>query len=133
VLGQQPPATLDLLLREGLDLCAHRLDAWITSLATRRLDAERESYAGGEQGAVHGQALDRRARAPPEARHWSRPTIVNQVPPARTRCPTPRQLFDETERLLQLDNGGLERSRIRRARGDLVPVEKRLKFGGLFD
>ncbi|MGH9373448.1 MAG: hypothetical protein ACRD15_18150, partial [Vicinamibacterales bacterium] len=33
----------DALLRETLDLASHRLDAWITSLATRRLDALRRS------------------------------------------------------------------------------------------
>ena len=32
-------ATLDRLLRETLDLASHRLDAWITSFATRRLEA----------------------------------------------------------------------------------------------
>lgn len=30
----------ELLLREALDLCSHRLDAWITSLATKRLLGE---------------------------------------------------------------------------------------------
>jgi hypothetical protein len=34
-------ATLEQLLHETLDLASHRLDAWITSLATRRLEALR--------------------------------------------------------------------------------------------
>lgn len=36
-LGKLPETVRDLLLRETLDLCSHRLDAWITSLATKRL------------------------------------------------------------------------------------------------
>ncbi len=35
--GAFPKAARELLLRETLDLCSHRLDAWITSLATKRL------------------------------------------------------------------------------------------------
>ncbi|HYR07505.1 MAG TPA: hypothetical protein VEQ60_07045, partial [Longimicrobium sp.] len=38
---------LDLLFRETLDLCTHRLDAWITSLATERLHALRAARPGG--------------------------------------------------------------------------------------
>ncbi len=34
-------ATLESLLRETLDLASHRIDAWITSLATRRLETIR--------------------------------------------------------------------------------------------
>jgi hypothetical protein len=34
---------LEVLLRETLDLASHRLDAWITSLATRRLEALRRA------------------------------------------------------------------------------------------
>jgi hypothetical protein len=40
-------ARLDALLRETLDLASHRLDAWMTSLATRRLDALRRSKRNG--------------------------------------------------------------------------------------
>jgi hypothetical protein len=39
---------LDRALRETLDLCSHRLDAWYTSLASRRLDALRQQ-AGNER------------------------------------------------------------------------------------
>lgn len=43
--GAEPAAT-ERAVRETLDLASHRLDAWATSLATRRLDGMRE--AGGE-------------------------------------------------------------------------------------
>jgi len=36
-LGQLPDAELERLFSETLDLCSHRLDAWITSLFTARL------------------------------------------------------------------------------------------------
>ena len=38
---------LDRLLREALDLCHSRLDAWLTSLATKRLHAMREALPTG--------------------------------------------------------------------------------------
>jgi hypothetical protein len=46
------PETLSQLLRGTLDLCAYRLDAWITSMATKRLHAMRQTnptgvYLGG--------------------------------------------------------------------------------------
>lgn len=42
-LAQAPPERLPQLALELLDVCSHRLDAWITSLATRRLLAARET------------------------------------------------------------------------------------------
>ena len=41
VVPNVSPFDLDGLLRDVLDLCTHRLDAWITSLATQRLEALR--------------------------------------------------------------------------------------------
>jgi hypothetical protein len=46
-LAGRPSAVLDRLLTESLDLATHRLDAWITSLATRRLLAMRAAGATG--------------------------------------------------------------------------------------
>jgi hypothetical protein len=48
-LAKLPTAELDRLLRETLDLHSHRLDAWITSYATYRLD-EMRAAPGGETG-----------------------------------------------------------------------------------
>ena len=42
-LKDQSAGELQIAFRTTLDLSAHRLDAWITSLATRRLDAMRDS------------------------------------------------------------------------------------------
>jgi len=42
-LAVLPTAELDRLTAETLDTCAYRIDAWVTSLATRRLQALRDS------------------------------------------------------------------------------------------
>jgi hypothetical protein len=47
VLTDQTAEALDRNLRLVLDSASHRLDAWITSLATRRLDALRENAPTG--------------------------------------------------------------------------------------
>lgn len=47
-LSQLPSATLQRLLRESLDLCAYRLDAWITSCVTQRLTEMRDQQKGGK-------------------------------------------------------------------------------------
>jgi hypothetical protein len=51
-LQDLPVADLERMFTESLDLCSHRLDAWITALATRRLrqnngDRNDENYVGG--------------------------------------------------------------------------------------
>jgi hypothetical protein len=45
-LAALPTGELDRLLTETLDTCSHRLDAWVTALATSRLTAQRESTQG---------------------------------------------------------------------------------------
>lgn len=51
-LGAAAPAVLEQVTAETLDLCSHRIDSWVTSLATRQLEALRtrgtgELYLGG--------------------------------------------------------------------------------------
>ncbi|MBK9035474.1 MAG: hypothetical protein IPL61_30160 [Myxococcales bacterium] len=46
-LAEVPTAELARLLVETLDTCSHRLDAWLTSLATRRLAAMRATQGQG--------------------------------------------------------------------------------------
>ena len=50
-LGTLPAAELGRLAAETLDCCSHRLDAWLTSLATRRLARVRETVSGSYVGA----------------------------------------------------------------------------------
>ncbi len=52
-LAQLPTAELDRLLTETLDVCSHRLDAWVTALATARLMSQRA--AGQPPVAGNGQ------------------------------------------------------------------------------
>ena len=53
-LAQLPTAELDRLLTETLDVCSHRLDAWVTALATTRLTSQRAT-AGQQTGPGNGQ------------------------------------------------------------------------------
>lgn len=53
-LAALPTAELDRLLTETLDICSHRLDAWVTGLATARLTAQRGAPGDGNGGAGNG-------------------------------------------------------------------------------
>jgi hypothetical protein len=58
------PDTLSHLLRGTLDVCSHRLDAWITSLATKRLTAMRQAHATGVYLGAYGWVENLRPAAP---------------------------------------------------------------------
>ena len=49
-----PTAELERLFGETLDVSSHRLDAWITSLAAKRLDEMREASPGGVYVGAYG-------------------------------------------------------------------------------
>jgi hypothetical protein len=49
-LRDTPTAELDRLFPETLDLASHRLDAWITALATSRLQSQRSGQLIGTEG-----------------------------------------------------------------------------------
>lgn len=49
---------VDVLFRQSLDLCSHRLDAWISSLATKRLVAMREKSPEGIYLGAYGYVED---------------------------------------------------------------------------
>jgi hypothetical protein len=48
-----PSARLDQLMRRTLDTCSHRLDAWITSLATKRLNDLRRADPARTSAGIH--------------------------------------------------------------------------------
>jgi len=52
-LAGVPTAELDRLLTETLDACSHRLDVWVTALATDLLGAQRAGQAAQAQPPVH--------------------------------------------------------------------------------
>jgi len=53
-LGQDPNPDIEQLFRETLDLCTHRLDAWITSIATKRLELMRTEKPTGIYVGAYG-------------------------------------------------------------------------------
>ena len=55
---QSPKPDVDRLLRETLDLFTHRLDSWISSLATKRLKAMREEKPTGLYFGAYGWIED---------------------------------------------------------------------------
>ncbi len=74
------PARLDLLVREHLDLVSHRLDAWVTGLAQRRLTAMREARPRGAHVGAYGWVEDLR----PDVGH----PLAAEVPPALATDPS---------------------------------------------
>jgi hypothetical protein len=53
-LEKLPSAELDRLMAETLDVCSHRLDAWITSLASKRLKEMRRKRPAGLHLGAYG-------------------------------------------------------------------------------
>jgi hypothetical protein len=62
VLASQPTAELHRLFGETLDVASHRLDAWVTALATKRLAEMRTRRAGGCHLGAFGWLEDLRPR-----------------------------------------------------------------------
>jgi hypothetical protein len=76
-LAALPEAELGRLAAETLDCCSHRLDAWLTSLASRRLDAVRETSFGTYIGG-YGWLEDVRPRSdPPSLGHVHAPSVAH--------------------------------------------------------
>jgi hypothetical protein len=76
-VGQIPAARLDPLVREHLDLCSHRLDAWQLGLAVRRLQQMRAQTATGVFLGAYGWLENLRPKP-------ARP-IAQNVPPSLHR------------------------------------------------
>jgi hypothetical protein len=88
-LAALPPAQVDQLVTEHLDVCSHRLDAWLLSLPAARLDAMRTAQpAPGIHAGAFGWVEDLRPR----------PTLpaASAVPPVLDTDPTrPPIRFDQ--------------------------------------
>jgi hypothetical protein len=77
-LEDRPTAVLDRALAETLDLGSHRLDAWITSLAMKRLGELRAARVAGVRIGAYGWLEDlrpRRASSRPELPAGADPEI----------------------------------------------------------
>ncbi len=57
-LEAQTVAVLQSLMAETLDLCTHRIDAWMTSLATKRLTTMRQQHPHGLRLGGYGWVVD---------------------------------------------------------------------------
>lgn len=68
-MTELPARTLDALVREALDLCSHRADAWATAIAATRLATLRTAAPGGVHVGAYGwiERLRRTPAAPAEA------------------------------------------------------------------
>jgi hypothetical protein len=56
--ARDPHAELERLMRETLGLAMHRMDAWVTGLASKKLAEKRKSKAAGMQIGAYGWLLD---------------------------------------------------------------------------
>jgi hypothetical protein len=72
--GNLPAARLDALVREHLDVCSHRLDAWITGLAHRRMASLRKTRPLGAHIGAYGWIEN--------LRPYPGRVVAAQVPPA---------------------------------------------------
>jgi hypothetical protein len=75
-LATVPSARLDRLARAALDTCSHRLDAWLTAVATQRLAEVRGTHPTGAYLGGYGWVEDLRPKPPPEP--------VTDLPPGET-------------------------------------------------
>jgi hypothetical protein len=85
-LAPLPTAELERLFTESMDVAAHRIDAWITGLVSRRLGAMRERRPDGIHLAAYG---------------W-----VENLQPKAPGSETPVKVSEGRTAVQQADNGG---------------------------
>ena len=66
-LADEPTAALDRMTRAVIDVCSHRLDAWITAFATQRLAAVRATQPAGVHVGGFGWIEDLQPKVAPSA------------------------------------------------------------------
>jgi hypothetical protein len=118
------PARLPLLTGGMLDLCSHRYDAWVTSIATARLSRLRAAGASGVHVGAYGWVDDFEI-APPDPSHWIHaPSLQHAATAAVLRAG-----YDVGhERALAVD---LTSRRVRRAEWTLAGVRNGQPLGAL--
>ncbi len=139
--------TLERLLCGTLDLCSYRLDAWITSLATRRLAAMREAHPTGVYLGAYGwvenlQPRELPTRAPTVPEESSVPVFTLPGNPGFIHAPSLAQAataavlrsghlthaHEESGKLLAID---LSSERVRLAKWLLDGVRQGQSLGAL--
>jgi hypothetical protein len=94
-LAVLPTAELNRLLTETLDACSHRLDVWITALATDLLTTRRASQAAGAPALYLGGyswVENVRAATPPPVVTGAEATAVQQLDTSRSAVVQPSAL-----------------------------------------
>ena len=125
----QSPARLEQLLTGTLDLCSHRLDAWITSLATKRLAEMRQERAGrravrrlrlGDEPAARRRAHAEVAPPPGE-----QAPVFRAAEQSRLRSHAVAGAGYHRRRAAQRSSGPRRRSNAERSAGDRSVVRAR--------
>ncbi|WP_254532749.1 BGTF surface domain-containing protein [Natrinema gelatinilyticum] len=123
---------LETLLTETLDLASHRLDAWATSLATRRLTTIREHQTAAESGIRIGaygvvENLEP-SSAPKSAGHVHAPSLPQATTAAVLRSGYQSHRGTERGDLLEVD---LSAERVREAEELIEGVRQGQPLGAL--
>ena len=79
ILENLPTAELERLLTETLDVCSHRLDAWITSMYNDRLTAMRRANGDASVIGAFGWVMDLRAKPSVETKPARLPDLTDVV------------------------------------------------------
>lgn len=105
-LATRPTAELDRLLTEFLDTCSHRLDAWVTALATSLLRRQRsQRQAGGVHLGAFGWVEDLSPNTVPRPARGMELESVTRIDASRQRL-TGRVMRLRPPVEPQVDNGG---------------------------
>lgn len=129
-LAEVPTAALERLLGETLDLASHRLDAWITSLASSRLSEMRANQPEGVYLGGYGWVEDLRPRgsAPLSDGFVHAPSVAQATSAAVLRSGYLAHRDDAAGARLQID---LSSRRVRLAKGLLDGVRQGQPLGAL--
>ncbi|MEU1390909.1 MULTISPECIES: hypothetical protein [unclassified Nonomuraea] len=127
-LATLPTAELDRLAADSLDTVSHRLDAWYTSLATRRLDAVRQDRPDGTYVGGFGYVEDLRPRTAPTSQGFLHgPSIAHATTAALLRSGHLAH-GDSTEGMFAVDLGSV---RVQRALDLIDGVRRGQPIGAL--
>ncbi|MEZ5123775.1 MAG: hypothetical protein R2736_19755 [Solirubrobacterales bacterium] len=130
-LAAQPPAVLERHLTASLDLAAHRLDAWITAIASQRLVALRAGAPTGVRVGAFGwvEGLTPRSEAPASEGWIAAPSLGHATTAVVLRNGyRARRLEGEPPGTLAVD---LSSRRVRRALRLLAGVRAGRSLGAL--
>lgn len=131
-LARCPTAELERVFSETLDLCSHRLDAWITSLSTHRLAQMRETTPRGCHVGAYAwvENLRRRTEGVPSEGYIHAPSMDHAATAAVLRNAfathrdgSARFAIDLSSRRVRLAQGILDEVRAGRSLGEVLGAQ----------